>query len=146
MASKQVFISIISRRRRQMYGKEPLRVQRVLGWREAYLSAAAFVVVAAHAGSATGTVNDVQINGVLGGTFLQLNISPTFNYESGCLSPSWAYIPNSDPLYSSFLATMLSAKATGTTITVTTSGCVAVSGSQQPHIASIDYGTRLPGT
>ena len=60
--------------------------------------------------------------------------------------PSSAYIPSSDPLYSSFLATMLTAQASGTTITVSTCGCVGITGSQQPKICVIDNGTRLPGT
>jgi hypothetical protein len=128
-----------------MKSKQWFSTRRVLGERLALLAVIAFWGVAAYAGSATGTVNVIQISS-LGGAFLQLNISPTFNYESGCPSPSWAYIPSSDPLYSSFLATMLAAKASGTTITVTTSGCVAISGSQQPKIISIEHGTRLSGT
>jgi hypothetical protein len=117
----------------------------VLGKRSAFLLGITFWSAAAYAGSATGTVNAVQISN-LDGAFLQLNISPTSNYEPGCPQPSWAFIPSSDPLYSSFLATTLAAKASGTTIAVSTSGCVAISGSQQPRIISIEYGTRMPGT
>jgi hypothetical protein len=49
---------------------------------------------------------------------------------------AWLF-PSADPLYSSFLATMLATQASGTTITVTTSGCVGISGSQQPRISDI---------
>jgi hypothetical protein len=106
---------------------------------------AMLLVVTANAGNATGTVNMVEVSS-LGGVFLQLNISPTFNYEPTCPSPSFAFLVSSDPLYSTFLATMLAAQASGSVITVTTSGCVAISGSQQPRIADIQLGTRLPGT
>jgi hypothetical protein len=128
-----------------MKTKQWFHTSGVLGKRFAFVLGIAFWSVAAYAGSATGTVNVVNIN-YLGGAFLQLNISPTFNYESACPNPSWAFIPSSDPLYSSFLATMLAAKASGTPITVTTSRCVAISGSQQPKIVVIDYGTRMSGT
>jgi hypothetical protein len=103
------------------------------------------LVVTAIAGNATGTVNMVEVSSI-GGVFLQLNISPTFNYEPACPSPSMAYLPSSDPLYSTFLATMLAAQASGSVITVTTSGCVGISGSQQPRISDIQFGARLPGT
>jgi hypothetical protein len=104
------------------------------------------LVATANAGSATGTVNMVEINSIFGGVFLQLNISSTFNYDPSCPSSSLAYLPNTDPLYSSFLATMLAAHASGITITVTTSGCIAIPGGQQPKIIDIQSGTRLPGT
>jgi hypothetical protein len=103
------------------------------------------LVVRANAGNATGTINMVEVSSI-GGVFLQLNISATFNYEPTCPSPSMAYLPSSDPLYSTFLATMLAAQASGSVITVTASGCVGISGSQQPRISDIQLGTRLPGT
>jgi hypothetical protein len=106
---------------------------------------ATLLAVTANAGNATGTVNMVEVSS-LGGVFLQLNISPTFNYEPACPSPSFAFLVSSDPLYSTFLATMLAAQASGSVITVTTSGCVAISGSQQPKITDAQVGTRLPGT
>jgi hypothetical protein len=106
---------------------------------------ATLLVTTANAGSATGTVNMVEVSSI-GGTFVQLNISPTFYWEPACPTPGLAYLPSSDPLYSSFLATMLAAQANGTTITVTTSGCVGIPGSQQARISDIQSGTRLPGT
>jgi hypothetical protein len=123
-----------------------LHARGVLWWRLGVALQATLWCLAAYAGSATGTVNVVNTNSLLGGVFLQLNIPPTFNYEPSCPSPSWAFIPSTDPLYPSLLATMLAAKASGDTITVVTSGCVAISGSAQPRIVAIDYGTRLPGT
>jgi hypothetical protein len=104
------------------------------------------VAAVANAGAATGTVALVEVNSTFGGVFVELNISPTFYYETSCPVPGLAFLPSSDPLYSTFLATILSAQASGTTITVSTSGCVAIPGSQQARISDIQLGTRLPGT
>ena len=62
----------------------------------------------ANAGAATGTVALVEVNNTFGGVFLELNISPTFYYEASCPVPGFAFLPSSDPLYSTFLATVLS--------------------------------------
>ena len=52
-------------------------------------------------------------------------------------------MPMTDPYYASLLATALAAKASGETVTVTTSGCVAANGGSVPKVATIDYGVRM---
>lgn len=100
----------------------------------------------AFAGSATGTVTRVQADSTLGGVFLELNTGSSFYYESSCPVPGVAFLPSSDPLYSTLVSNMLSAQASGTTITVSTSGCVSVPRRQQARIYDIQLGTRIPGT
>jgi hypothetical protein len=91
------------------------------------------LVATGNAGAATGTASMVEVRSI-GATFRQLDISPTFNYELACRSPSMAYLLSPDPLSSSFFATMM------------TSGCIAIPGSQQTRVADIQLGTRLQGT
>jgi len=110
------------------------------------LLAGGFAPQLAAAGAATGTVNVIDTNSGWGGTFVQLNISTTFNYEPSCPNPTWAFIPSSDPQYTSHLALLFAAKASGETITITTSGCASTTLGQQPRIQTIDWGTRFPGT
>jgi hypothetical protein len=101
----------------------------------------------AGAGQATGTVSTVSPNTIWAGTFVQLNVPITQGYESQCPSANFAFIPSGDPVYSSVVAALMAAKASGEVVTVYTSGCVTVPGmGTQPRIFSVDYGVRMPGT
>ena len=101
----------------------------------------------ATAGQATGTVNTVAPNTMWDGTFVQLNVPITQGYEPQCPSANFAFIPASDPVYSSVVAALMAAKASGEIVTLYTSGCVTVAGmGTQPRIFSVDYGVRMPGT
>ncbi len=105
-----------------------------------------FASVTAVGGQATGTVNVVNINPAWNGAFVQLNIPVTQNYEPQCPNANWAFILVTDPFYASIVATLLTAKATGETVTVHTSGCVSGTYGSQPRITTVDYGTRMSGT
>ena len=111
-----------------------------------FLALALSAPLAATAGQASGTVVTVTVNATWGGTFVQLNIPITQNYESQCPSANFAFIPANDPVYSSVVAALLAAKASGEVMTVYTSGCVTNQIGTQPRIAAVDYGTRMPGT
>jgi hypothetical protein len=94
-------------------------------------------------GTNAGTVNVVNINRPFGGLDLQLNIPLTSIYETGCPWNNWIYLPVSDPLYSSILATLVAAQASGQTVLVTSGGCVQSPGGLLPVISTVDLGIRI---
>jgi len=96
-------------------------------------------------GAATGTVNVVNINKSWNGFMVQLNIPLTQGYEAACPLGNWAFLPFSDPFYNSMLASLLSAKLSGVSVTIWTIGCVSTPVQTAPLIGIIDFGTRNGG-
>ena len=91
--------------------------------------------------SVAGVPVDVNINRGLGGVLVEMAGSPTPTFEAGsaCAGP-WAYIATTDPLYSSVVAALMSAKLSSLTITIVTSGCNSLGFAQ---ISAIEFGTRM---
>lgn len=100
----------------------------------------------AMAGQATGTINVVNISPAWGGAFVQLDIPPAQVYETQCPNANWTFIPISSNFYASILATLLSAKTSGDTVTVYTDGCITLTMGSQPLIWAVDLGQRMSGT
>ena len=89
----------------------------------------------------TGTVHTVNVNKTWNGIFVQLDAAPVFEPTSNCAN-SFAYFVIDDPFAKSFLAVLLTAKATGAPIRIMTTGCVAAPLGAVPKIEWIDYTPR----
>lgn len=112
--------------------------------RSASMAAVALSLVAIECGAASdlvGQIRAVNINKPWGGIMIQLENAPLFEAGSSCQG-SWAFVPIGDDYAKHFMAAAMAAKASGETVRIATSGCIATTLGSRPRLEWMDFGLR----